>query len=254
MGEITEHKGLWYGPKEDGSLLDLYLPARQRPCPLLVLFHGGGLESGGRADNKELGREFAAAGIAVASPDYRMMPAVSFPVFIEDAARAIAWLDQNAASYGYGGGLFVGGLSAGAYLSMMLCFDTHYLRDAGVPPELVDGYLFGSGQPTTHFNILKQRGEDSRLVVIDETAPLFHVRSERGAPLLIVCDDNDIPNRLEQNCLLLGTLKAFSYRSEVDFEVTSGFGHCGYADRPSQGHSRFFELALPFLKRWQNAG
>lgn len=250
MYQVKEIKDLSFWQEgEEHLLLDLYLPQKEGPFPLLVFFYGGGLEGGRKEDVTLLGREFAAAGVAVAAPSYRLFPTVSYPVFIEDAARAVAWLSHHARQYANVKELFIGGLSAGAYLSMMLCFDSSYLAAQGVSGDVVNGYIFGSGQPTTHFNVLKYRGEDPRAVMIDDTAPIFHIRSDKGAPVLVICDDNDIPNRLEQTQLMVGTLHAFAYKNEVDFEVTHGYGHCGYENVPENGHSRLFELAMPFIGR-----
>jgi hypothetical protein len=74
-------------------------------------------------------------------------------------------------------------------------------------------------------NVLKEDGTDSRAVLIDERAPLYHVRGNDGPPLLITCTDNDIQNRLEQTDLLVGTLKHFAYQSAVEYHVIEGFGH-----------------------------
>ena len=66
-------------------------------------------------------------------PDYRLVPQVRFPAFIEDGARAIRWVHDHAAEFGGDPGrIDIAGHSAGAYIGAMLALDRHYLVDAGV--------------------------------------------------------------------------------------------------------------------------
>lgn len=249
MFDVIRQRNICY--YSDGNaklLLDLYIPAGNEAFPLLIFFYGGGLESGSKEDISELAEEFASSGVAVAIPNYRLFPEVAYPVFIEDAARSIAWLKRNIDGYFSCKGIFVGGHSAGAYLAMMLCFDKTYLAKNGIDPDELNGYLFCSGQPTTHFNVLKYRGEDTRKVIIDNDAPICHIRSN-GAPMQIICTDNDVENRLEQTQLLISTLKCFRYEKEVDFQLLHGYDHCNYMDRVDNQHSRLFQVAFCFLQR-----
>jgi signal transduction histidine kinase len=79
---------------------------------------------------------------------------------------------KNCSQYGNGEGVYVGGSSAGGYLSMMLCFNAAYLGAHGIDPTEISGWFHDAGQPTKHFTVLKYSGEDERLVIIDETARL----------------------------------------------------------------------------------
>lgn len=249
MGKIEIVRNLVYAT--DGGkalLLDLYLPKDCAEFPLFIFFYGGGLEGGCKEEMCLLAEEFAGAGIAFAVPNYRLFPHVSYPVFIEDAARATAWLKAHIAEYGRCTDIFVGGHSAGAYISMMLCFDKSYLGKVGVNADEMSGYIFASGQPTTHFNVLKYRGEDSSLEIIDEAAPIFHIRSS-GAPLQIMCSDNDMEGRLAQTRLMVSTLAEKHYDSEVDFRVLEGYDHCSYLERDKDGKSLFFEMAFSFIDK-----
>ena len=214
-----------YDP-EHSLALDIVLPEGDGPFPAFVFFHGGGFENYRQKDMGEpLARELAETGIACVLPAYRHLPKAHFPDFIEDGARAVAWAKKHIGEYVQTEGFFVGGHSAGAYLSMLLSFDGHYLAACGLDRKAdVDGYLFISGQPTTHFNVLKGRGIDPRAVVADDASPLYHVR-ESGSPLLITCTDHDIKNRLLQTELFVATLKDFEYESPIDFRVIKGYSH-----------------------------
>lgn len=233
--------------------LDLYLPDTDGPCPLLVYFHGGGIVDGSRGDGKDpTFLRLNANGIAVASVEYRMYrfdknapenaprlleDSPRFPDFIEDCAAAVAWLKKNAAQYHAVDGWYIGGSSAGGYLTMMLFFDSRYLGKHGLDPRDFDGYLFDAGQPTVHFNELAARGMDNRLVRVDEAAPLYWIdasMAEGGMPRIwIIYADNDMVNRAEQNLLLYRTMVHFGYRADrITVREMKGYGHCGYCGKP----------------------
>ncbi len=91
-----------YATDASGDLrLDLYLPVdSSRAAPLLVIVHGGSWQAGDRTELPKLARYFAARGIAVASPDYRLAPANPFPAARDDVLRATAFVQSNAAELG----------------------------------------------------------------------------------------------------------------------------------------------------------
>ncbi len=219
----------------------------------LVWLHGGGLEGGDRKAGVEaLAATFGLHGISLVSVEYRMYPEHAFPTFLEDAAAAVRWTVDHAAEYALSERIVLGGSSAGGYISMMLCLDRQWLEGVGLTPEDISAYLLDAGQPTTHFNILKYRGEDPRLARIDESAPLYHIRDARpGKPLYITVSDNDIPCRLEQNQLLAVTLKHFGYDpSLIELRVVEGFPHTGYVWAPDEaGRVIYGELASAFLEK-----
>ena len=226
--------------------LRIYLPETES-FPVFVYFHGGGLVSGGREASAESMVYLAEHGIAVASVEYRMYPDAKYPEFIGDCAAAIAWVKKNFSQYGNVEGIYAGGSSAGGYLSMMLCFDAKYLRAVGIEPTEIAGWFHDAGQPTKHFNVLKYSGEDSRRVIIDETAPLYHIgTAEKYAPMRFVVSDNDMENRYEQTMLVLSTMKHFGY-TRFDHVVMHGtHTHSCYPCNGKDGG--LGKLGLDFIK------
>lgn len=222
---------------------DLYVPD-SGTGPLVIFFYGGGLVQGEKADLEGLGREMTDEGFLMAAPDYRYYPEVTYPAFIEDAAEAVADITAHISERASVSGTFIGGCSAGAYLSMMLCFDKKYLGAYGLDPDGFDGFLFISGQPTAHYEVLTRRGFDPRQIVVDESAPLYHVRSS-GPPLLI-CTDTEWVNRKEQNALLEGTLRHYGYTSPVVLRVLD-VPHCKLFDRTEHGVSPGFAEIRTFV-------
>ncbi|MBX9575479.1 MAG: alpha/beta hydrolase [Caulobacteraceae bacterium] len=108
---------------------DLYAPGDAAgPLPTLVFFYGGGWDSGSRAHYGWAAQALAAQGFLVALPDYRIVPQVRFPAFIEDAAAATARVADIARDHGGDPGrLGVLGHSAGAHLAMMITLDRRYM-------------------------------------------------------------------------------------------------------------------------------
>ncbi len=215
--------------------LDLYLPDGGSPCPLLVYFHGGGLTAGSKNNQAEssLCQALNIKNIAVASADYRLFPDARFPGYIEDCAAAAAWVHKYGRKYGNFTNFYIGGSSAGAYLSMMLCFNKKYFTDAGMDPAQISGFIFDAGQPTTHFHVLSERGLDSRRLWIDEAAPLYYIdrefSKEKLPHLLLIAADHDMPGRLEQNSALYAALLQFGYPPQkLALHIMKGCRHCDY--------------------------
>lgn len=235
------------------EVLDLYLPEK-KSFPVFVYFHGGGLEGGDKADFAPFVPYLIGQGIAVASANYRMYPEAKYPEFIEDAAEAVAFIEGEIGKHGICEGVFVGGSSAGGYLSMMLCFDESYLTNAGIDLQNVKGYLHDAGQPTTHFNILRERGVDSRRVIVDEAAPLYHIGKKTAyPPVHFIVSDDDMKNRYEQTMLTLGTLSHFGVTTPVSHTVMHG-RHCAYtnadAPRDADGEYPFAKIITEFVKKY----
>lgn len=243
-------KDIFYTENNDKrQTLDIFLPETDS-FKVFIYFHGGGLCGGSK---NGFGGKFAEylteRGICVVSAEYRMYPEAKYPDFIEDAASAVAWVKNNIVYYGNCEGIYVGGSSAGGYLSMMLCFDPKYLGFHGIAPTDINGYVHDAGQPTAHFNVLKERGLDSRRIIVDDTAPLFHVGlAESYSPMLIIYSDNDMVNRPQQTEVLLTTLKHFGYDSnKISVTVKNG-KHCAYVSRLDEsGESEFAKMIFPFI-------
>jgi acetyl esterase/lipase len=122
-------RGVAYG---DGTRrkLDVYAPARPAsgPRPTVVFFYGGSWNSGTRAGYAFAGRALAAKGFVVLVPDYRLVPDVRFPAFVEDGAAAVRWAEAHSGEYGGDPKrIALVGHSAGAYIAAMLAVDERWL-------------------------------------------------------------------------------------------------------------------------------
>lgn len=230
------------------NLLDIYLPDGE--CHYFVIwFHGGGLEYGTRKDIK-IHEDLTKQGIGIASVEYRMYPDAKFPDFVEDSALAVKWIVDHMREYTEYQRLYISGQSAGAWLTLMLAFDEHYLEDAGVDRSAIAGFVSDSSQITTHFRVLKERGMDYRLERIDEAAPIYFLNQNSNVPnLLLISYDEDMPCRPEQNQLFYKSIRRTFPDSKVQLKMLSG-GHCnGSTARNEQGTFDFNDALLAYLKQ-----
>ncbi|MGB3796335.1 MAG: alpha/beta hydrolase, partial [Alteraurantiacibacter sp.] len=93
--------GAAYGTDERQAL-DIYAPTApdDAPRPVVVFFYGGSWNSGTRHGYNFAGRALASRGFVVAVPDYRLVPEVRFPTFVQDGAAAVRWVRRNIGQYG----------------------------------------------------------------------------------------------------------------------------------------------------------
>jgi len=135
-----------YGP-DPRHRLDVFLPAgdkaaRAAPRKTLVFIHGGGWRRGSKDRYGFVGRSFAKAGYVVVLVNYRLYPQVCFPAFVDDAARAVAWVRGHVRRYGGDPDrIYLMGHSAGAHIAALLALDPRYLDAAGVPRAAIGGMI-----------------------------------------------------------------------------------------------------------------
>jgi acetyl esterase/lipase len=99
---------------------------------VVVFFHGGRWTNGSKDSYLFIGDAFAKRGYVAVVPDYRKYPAVRFPAFVEDGAKALAWVYDHISDYGGDPHrIFVAGHSAGAYIGALLTADPAYLAHEG---------------------------------------------------------------------------------------------------------------------------
>lgn len=202
--------------------LDVYYPADQRDFATVVWFHGGGLSGGVRSVPTPLKEQ----GIAVVAAGYRLSPQVKSPVWLEDAAAAVAWTFKHIGEYGGSNKrIFVSGHSAGGYLTSMLGLDRRWLAAHEIDANQIAGLIPFSGHAITHFTVRKERGIADTQPVVDDMAPLFHVRKD-ASPLLLITGDRDLEmlGRYEENAYLWRMMQVVGHpRTEID--ELEGFNH-----------------------------
>lgn len=219
--------------------LDVYYPAKQKKFATVVWFHGGGLKAGNRSVPKGLKEQ----GIAVVAVNYRLHPQVKAPVYIEDAAAAVAWTFRNIEQYGGARDrIFVSGHSAGGYLTSMVGLDKRWLAAHQIDANEIAGLIPYSGHTITHFTVRAERGIDGKQPIIDDMAPLFHVRKD-APPLLLISGDRELEmlGRYEENAYLWRMMQVVGHLDTKLYEL-DGYNH-GQMAEPAH------PLLLRFVKR-----
>ncbi len=207
--------------------LDVYHPKGVTERPVVVWFHGGGLEAG----NKEIPAQLREKDIVVVGVNYRLLPQVTVKETLDDAAEAVAWVFRHITDYGGDPRkIVVSGHSAGGYISMMLSLDKHWLAAYGIDADSVMMYVPFSGQAITHYNVRKMQGIPPLQATIDEYAPLYWVRGD-CPPLVLICGDRELElyGRYDENQYLARMMKLAGHQQTYLYEI-DGHGHGGMVD------------------------
>ncbi len=160
--------------------------------PVVIFWYGGGWAKGDRTSYAFAGRALAKAGFLVVIPDYRKVPDVLFPAFLDDGAEAVAWVGKNIAQHG-GDPERVAfmGHSAGAYQAVMLALDSERLVAAGVDPDIVKAAVGLSGPYDFYpFDSPRSIAAFSQWPQPEATQPITFARKD-APPLLLVTSDGD---------------------------------------------------------------
>ncbi len=237
LGQDLPTRDIPFG-QDPRQRLDIYLPRGGAPrSPVLFFIYGGSWSSGSRGTYGFVGEAFAGRGYVTVIADYRLVPDVRFPAFIEDGARALGHVRTHIARYGGDPGrIFLAGHSAGAYNAMMLALDPRYLARAGVPRATVKAAAGLSGP----YDFLPLEGPVTRAAFgaarnLAETQPVTFAR--RGAPRIFLgtgtADTTVLPRNTDA---LAARLEAAGV--PVTLRRYDGVGHAGTV------------LALAPLMRW----
>lgn len=169
--------------------LDVYTSSEGQPSKgVIVFFYGGSWNSGDRADYGFAARAFASRGFTTVVFDYRLVPKVRYPAFVEDGAKAVAWTHRNIASYGGDPDrIFLVGHSAGAYNEMMVALAPEFLRAEGLQTAVVKGVVGISGP----YDFLPLAVDETREAFkgVDDlpaTQPINRIARGRYAPPMLL--------------------------------------------------------------------
>jgi acetyl esterase/lipase len=126
--------------------LDVYQPKNSTLRPVIVFTYGGGFKQGSKDEYSFVAEAFSSLGYVTVIYDYRLYPQVTWPVYLEDGALAVAWVSKEIAKYGGDPNrILIAGHSAGAYITAMLAVNPTYLRAANVPDGTIKAALTFSG-------------------------------------------------------------------------------------------------------------
>ncbi|MFN8553528.1 MAG: alpha/beta hydrolase [Candidatus Obscuribacterales bacterium] len=207
-----------YAPaRKSFNQLDVFSPRTGSSHPVIIFFHGGKFSSGDKSSsvfNKPLA--FTRRGFIFVSVDYRLSPAVKYPVHAQDVAESVAWIHKNIKRYGGDPDcLFLMGHSAGAALAALISTDARFLAQYGLEPSCLKGTILLDGgsynfaataRSSKHHDLLNSVfGRDSQ--VWWQASPIRYVRRGNFMPPFLILY---IPNRADATAQALafnGALK-----------------------------------------------
>ena len=206
-----------YATDDPLQKLDVYAPAGAKNLPVVVWIHGGGWQTGDKAQVSRKPRLFLDKGFVVASVNYRLLPQVAMEDIFRDVAKSIGWVHQHIAEYGGDPErLLIMGHSAGAQLAALMCIDERYLKAEGVSFASlkgcvpVDGDTYdvpaiietaetrrrAHGQPppkSGHREKFGNTPEKHR-----DFSAVYHVAKDKGIPAFLILHVADHPDTTAQ--------------------------------------------------------
>ena len=133
----------------------------------------------------------------------------------------------------YGGStekVFLSGHSAGGYLIDMVGLDKRWLAAHGIDADRVAGLIPFSGQVLTHYAHRETLGMTPYQPMIDEYAPLAHVRAD-APPIVIISGDRNLElyGRYEETAYFWRLFQMVGHPDATIYEL-QGFTHGNMAD------------------------
>jgi arylformamidase len=197
---VGEPERVTYGPAEI-ERLDIYR-TRRAAAPVFVFVHGGAWRSGRSKDFAAPAEMFLAAGANYVVPDFAWTQDVggNLGVLADQVRRAIAWVYDNAAHLGSDPNqLYVGGQSSGGHLAAV-ALTTDWLRDFGLPADIIKGGMCISGMYDLTPVRLSARNsyvafDDATVAVL---SPMRHL-DRLHAPVIVAYGTCETPEFQRQN-------------------------------------------------------
>lgn len=107
----------------------------------------------------------------------------------------------------------------------MLGLDKRWLSANKIDANKIAGLIPISGNGITHQAIRDERGISQMVPVVDEYAPLYHVRAD-APPLILMTGDRELEfiGRYEENAYLMRMMKLVGHKETILYEF-DGYGH-----------------------------
>lgn len=258
---VREPGVAWRGDVAYGALprqrLDVFTPCAAPNGPIVLFFYGGAWTSGDRETYEFVGTALASRGLTTVVADYRLHPEVRYPAFVDDAARAYAWVDRELARRGgRRRPVFLMGHSAGAHIAALLAVDRRRLAE-GAPHAARPAGLIGLAGPyafdPTTWKTTRAIFETA-LDAPDKGRPVALVGRHRPIPSLLLtgADDRTVAAFNATDFAAALAAAGGSVR-RIDY---SGIGHVGLISsfaRPLRWRAAVLDDVVDFVERTTGA-
>lgn len=241
-------QGLAYGDNPR-QRLDIYAPTEPpgERLPVIVFYYGGSWNSGTRTGYDFVGRALAAQGFVVVVPDYRLVPEVRYPGFVEDGAAALRWVRANIAEHGGdAGNIVLSGHSAGAYIAAMLAYDERWLEE---DRDMLRGFAGLAGP----FDFLPLDSDSTRAAFgqwpdLPETQPV-NWAGAGDPPALLLHGASDTTVKPRNSTALASTLEAAGVDARViEYEQADHIDILIHLARPLRSRSPVLDDLVTFAR------
>lgn len=230
--ELKEINDIAYTDKTDADALqklNLILPEKAGKTPVLIWIGGGSWAYVDRNMEMDLCRNFAKAGMAVASVGHRLSPAtwkdpkrdkgIEHPQHILDLAAAFKWIYDHAQEYGYDASeIYVGGYSSGGHLTALLATYRQYLNKYGLFDKIKGIIPIAGTYDIVHYYnaFLNSPGQES----LAET----HVKAVFGKTEkeLIAASPTTYISNLKAPMLLISEMNTYNYTKVFEDKLNEG--------------------------------
>jgi acetyl esterase/lipase len=251
FGPFERKADIAYG-EDKRQKLDVYLPTSNGPLashkPVVIFWYGGSWTNGSKNDYRFVGAALAERGFITVLPDYRLYPDVKFPDFLDDAAHAVAWVQQHAQEFGGDPHRVVlMGHSAGAHTAAYLALNRDFLAKRGANPDWIAGlvglsgpYALAPNTRTLHRIFAAPYGES-------DWQPLQFVTS-KAPPTFLAHGLDDSLVSVQQSAQLRDALKAQGVRVETELYPDKGHAAtvAGFS-KPARGSTPTLDETVAFL-------
>lgn len=247
--------GIAYGD-DPRQKLDVYVPRHALPdAPVVVFFYGGSWNSGAREDYNFVGEALASRGIVAVVADYRLYPQVRYPLFLQDAARAVAWTKANIREFsGNPQRLYLMGHSSGGYNAAMLALDGDLLAAAGMSPKDLRGWIGLAGP----YDFLPIENPAVRPVFFwpdspPQSQPINHVSRDAPPALLIAASRDELVNPTRNTGGLAHKLRAAGVPvQDFYYSRPNHITLVATLSRPLRGLAPVLDQVVGFIKHTPN--
>lgn len=257
---VAVQRDVTYGP-DPRQKLNIFTPEdAAENNPIVFFIYGGTWNSGEKFYYDFVGGALAQNGFTVVIPDYRLFPAVKWPDFLNDVARAYAWTARtlvDGAQQGNTEGqdtrrrLFVLGHSAGAHMAATLAFESKWVETYYDGVALKPDAFAGLSGPYTFNPTIDPLTKDAFATVQDlsHAQPATSV-SAGDPPTLLLHGDKDTLVR-SKNAV---ELKALLDESGVDasYKLIPGLNHVDTVSTlswPLRSKGPVLDEVVAFFKR-----
>jgi acetyl esterase/lipase len=255
FGNFNRSADISYG-SDPRQKLDVFSPVPDRgsaaiaPRPVVIFWYGGSWTAGTKVHYRFVGAALAERGFVAVLPDYRLYPQVKFPGFVQDGARAVAWVQQHAREFGGDPTRIVlMGHSAGAHEAALLALDHRYLEQAGANPRSIAGFIVLSGPYELTPNSDLLRTIFAAPYRPDDWQPVRHVDAHSPPALVIHGGADDVvisehANRLEAALAHAGVaVEKIIYPGKGHAATIAGFSSLAPSRLPT------LEKSVQFIER-----